>query len=113
MDELTKQNHDLNNLKARLTQENFDLQRQVQELDSSNAALAKAKGQLQHALDDTKSRLDEESRVRAVFAARCCRARVDWCEESAMRTLSQLKLQKYGLGVNQTIEFRLVIFPCL
>ena len=63
VDDLSKQNHDLNNLKARLTQENFDLQRQVQELDSSNAALSKAKGQLQHALDDTKSRLDEESRV--------------------------------------------------
>jgi len=63
LEEFTRQNHDLNNLKARLTQENFELQRQVQELDSSNATLAKAKAQLQAQLDDAKARLDEETRV--------------------------------------------------
>ena len=51
-------------LKARLTQENFELQRQIQDLDSSNATLAKAKSSLQAQLDDAKSRLDEESRLR-------------------------------------------------
>ena len=51
-------------LKARLTQENFELQRQIQDLDSSNATLAKAKSSLQAQLDDAKSRLDEESRMR-------------------------------------------------
>ena len=55
--------HELNGLKARLTQENFELHRQVQELDSSNAALAKARAQLQQQLDEAKSRLEEESRV--------------------------------------------------
>ena len=51
-------------MKARLTQENFELQRQIQDLDSSNATLAKAKSSLQAQLDDAKSRLDEESRMR-------------------------------------------------
>ena len=51
-------------LKARLTQENFELQRQIQDLDSSNATLAKAKASLQAQLDGAKSRLDEESRLR-------------------------------------------------
>lgn len=63
VDDLSRQNHDLNGLKARLTQENFELQRQVQDLDASCGALTKAKSQLQHQLDDTKNRLDEESRV--------------------------------------------------
>ena len=52
-------------LKARLTQENFELQRQIQDIDSSNAILSKAKSSLQVQLDDAKSRLDEESRVRS------------------------------------------------
>ena len=47
-----------------MTQENFELQRQIQDLDSSNATLAKAKSSLQAQLDDAKSRLDEESRLR-------------------------------------------------
>ena len=64
LEETLRQNQDLNNLKARLTQENFELQRQVQELDASNAALSKAKAQLQAQLDETKARLDEETRVR-------------------------------------------------
>ncbi len=64
VDDLTRQNNDLNNLKARLTQENFELQRQIQDLDGSNGALSKAKSQLQAALDDAKSKLDEETRVR-------------------------------------------------
>lgn len=64
VEETTRQNQDLNNLKARLTQENFELQRQVQELDASNAALSKARSQLQAQLDETKARLDEETRVR-------------------------------------------------
>jgi myosin heavy chain 6/7 len=63
VDDLTRSNGDLNNLKARLTQENFELQRHVQDLDSSNGALSKAKSQLQAALDEAKSRLEEETRV--------------------------------------------------
>jgi len=63
LDETSRLNQDLNNLKARLTQENFELQRQVQELDASNAALSKARAQLQAQLDEAKGRLDEETRV--------------------------------------------------
>jgi len=62
-EEFARVNQDLNNLKARLTQENFELHRQVQELDSSNGLLSKAKAQLQIQLDDAKARLDEETRV--------------------------------------------------
>jgi len=54
---------DLNGLKAKLTHENFELQRQVQELDSNNAALAKLRAQLQQQLDEAKARLEEETRV--------------------------------------------------
>ena len=64
VEELSRLNADFNNLKARITQENFELHRQVQDLDSSNAALSKAKSQLQAQLDETKARLDEETRVR-------------------------------------------------
>jgi len=63
LEETTRQNQDLNNLKARMTQENFELQRQVQELDASNAGLSKARSQLQAQLDEAKARLDEETRV--------------------------------------------------
>lgn len=63
VDELTRANNDMNGLKARLTQENFDLQRTVQDLDAQAGALAKAKSSLQIQLDDYKNRLDEESRT--------------------------------------------------
>lgn len=63
VDDLTRQLNDANSAKARLTQENFDLQHQVQELDGANAGLAKAKAQLQILCDDLKRNLDDESRV--------------------------------------------------
>lgn len=63
VDELTRQNTDLNGLKTRLTQENFELQKQVQDLDASAGALAKAKSALQAQVDELKSRLDDEGRV--------------------------------------------------
>lgn len=64
VDDLTRQLNDANNVKARLTKENFDLQHQAQELDSANAALAKSRQQLQTAVDDLKRQLDDETRVR-------------------------------------------------
>ena len=67
-DDLTKQNQDLNGVRARLTQENFELHRQVQDLDASTAALSKAKSLLQVQLDDAKNRLDDESRVGSHYA---------------------------------------------
>lgn len=66
VDDLTRQNNDLNGIKGRLTQENFDLQHQVQELDAANAGLAKAKSQLQVQVDDLKRNLDDESRVKII-----------------------------------------------
>lgn len=66
VDDLTRQNNDLNGLKARLTSENQELQRQLQSLDSSNATLSKTKIQLQSAAEDAKSRLEDESRVQLV-----------------------------------------------
>jgi len=68
-DEFAHLNQDLNNLKARLTQENFELHRQVQDLDSSNGNLSKTKVQLQLQLDEAKARADEEGRVRTPLAA--------------------------------------------
>lgn len=70
VDDMTRQLNDLNSLKARLTQENFDLQHQVQELDGANASLAKAKSQLQAMCDDLKRNLDDESRVRYKIVTR-------------------------------------------
>ena len=63
VDELTRQLTDANGIKARLTTENFELQRQCQDLDSANAALSKAKSQLSAALDDAKRTADDEARV--------------------------------------------------
>ena len=66
-------------LKARLTQENFELQRSIQDLDSSNASLAKAKSSLQHQLDDAKSRLDEENRLRSQLTVQITNMQVCKC----------------------------------
>ena len=63
IEELTRLNQDLNSWKARLTQENFELHRQVQDLDSSNGVLSKSKTALQLQLDDLKARLDELNQV--------------------------------------------------
>ena len=63
VDEMNVQIQSLTSFKVKITQENFDLQHSVQELDSSNAALAKAKSQLQAQNDDLKRNLDDETRV--------------------------------------------------
>lgn len=64
VDDLTRANNDLAGVKAKQAQDIHDLQRQLQELDSSNAHLTKAKAQLQALLDEAKARLEDESRVR-------------------------------------------------
>jgi len=78
VEELTRQNQDLNGLKAKLSHENFELHRQVQELDRSNAELSKVRVLLQQQLDDTKSRLDEESRVRNQLTIQLTNLQVDF-----------------------------------
>ena len=65
-DEQSHQLQDANVLKARLGQENFELQRQLREFDVSNVSLAKIKTSLQLELDDLKQRLAEETRVLTV-----------------------------------------------
>jgi len=77
-DELLRVNNDLNNLKARLSQENFELHRQVQELDSANGVLSKAKSTLQIQLDDAKNRLDEETRQRNQLTIQLTNLQVDF-----------------------------------
>lgn len=67
VEELTRQNHELNGIKARLSQENYTLHHQVQELDRANAELTRVKVLLQQQVDDLKARLDEESNVRTIF----------------------------------------------
>lgn len=47
-------------------QENFDLQRQVQELDAALTTTSKARSSLQAQLDDLKKQLEDEIRVRPV-----------------------------------------------
>ena len=63
VEDLSRQVNDLSSLKSRLTQENFDIQHRVKELDSSNTALSKAKNHLQNQNDDLKRSLDDEIRV--------------------------------------------------
>lgn len=62
-DEQNRQLQDANALKTRLGQENYELHRHLQELDTNNASLTKTKTALQQDLDETKTRLDEETRV--------------------------------------------------
>ena len=67
VDELTRQNQELQGIKGRLSQDNHNLHHQVQELERANADLAKAKLHLQQQVEDLRNRLDEETRV-------CCLA---------------------------------------
>ena len=63
IDDLTRTNQELKNAKDRLGSENTELQRQLHDLDMSSGNLTKTKAQLQHQLDEAKSKLEEESRV--------------------------------------------------
>jgi chromosome segregation ATPase len=64
-DELSRNNSDLSNTKNRLTQENAELQRQLHDLENNCGAFSKTKSQLQLQLEETKAKLEEESRVSA------------------------------------------------
>ena len=72
LDELTRQNNDLNSWKARLTQENFELHRQVQDLDSNTGSLNKAKAFLQAQVDELKAQLDEVNGVSCHLVCDVC-----------------------------------------
>jgi len=65
VDELTRVNQDLLTLKARLTQENSDLQHQFHEMESSFGSTSKIKIQIQQQLDEAKAKYEEEGRARA------------------------------------------------
>ena len=63
VDELTRQNQELQGIKSRLSQDNHNLHHQVQDLERVNTELAKAKIHLQQQVEDLRNRLDEETRV--------------------------------------------------
>jgi uncharacterized coiled-coil protein SlyX len=63
MEELSHQLMEANALKARLSQENYELHNHMHDLDTDNAALAKAKTAMIQELDDLKIKADEETRV--------------------------------------------------
>jgi multidrug resistance efflux pump len=65
IDELTRNNSDLNNAKNRLSQENSDLHRQIHDFENNLGTFSKTKSQLQLQLEEIKSRLDDETRVSA------------------------------------------------
>jgi len=63
VEDQSRQLQDANALKARLGQENLELHRHLQDMDSGNAALTKGKNALQQELEETKMKLDDETRV--------------------------------------------------
>jgi len=62
-DELTRNNSDLTNTRNRLNQENAELHRTIHDLENNCGSFSKTKSQLQIQLEETKARLEEESRV--------------------------------------------------
>ena len=67
VEDQARQLQDANSLKARLGQENLELHRHLQDLDTGNAALSKAKTALQQELEQVKMKLDDETRVTHSF----------------------------------------------
>lgn len=65
-EDLQKQLNEHNTVRARLTTQNFELTKTVQEYETSFVSLSKTKHMLEVQLDDTKKSLDDESRVRTV-----------------------------------------------
>ena len=68
VEDQSRQLQDANALKVRLGQENLELHRHLQDLDSGNAVLSKAKTALQQELEEAKMKLDDETRVRNHFS---------------------------------------------
>jgi len=64
IDDFTRSTHDLNGLKSRLTSENAELQRQLHDIEQSQSSTSRTKLQLQHALDEAKTKLEDETKVR-------------------------------------------------
>ena len=63
VEDQSRQLQDANAFKVRLGQENLELHRHLQDLDTGNAALSKAKTALQQELEEVKMKLDDETRV--------------------------------------------------
>jgi len=70
LEDQSRQLQDANVLKARLGQENLEIHRHLQDLDTGNAILSKAKAALQQELEETKMKLDDETRVINHFVKR-------------------------------------------
>lgn len=69
MDEAHRSLGDLDAAKKRLTVENSEFQRQLEEAESQISQLSKLKMSLQTQLDDVKRMADEEGRVSRFFFA--------------------------------------------
>jgi len=67
VDDLTRQLNDSNAHKSRLTQENFELQKALQDLEASSGNLSKLKITLTTQLEDMKRVADDESKVSSHF----------------------------------------------
>ena len=67
-EDVSRQLQDANALVSRLGQENLELHRSLQDLDSGNAGLAKANSSLQQELEETKMKLEDETRVSNQFS---------------------------------------------
>lgn len=61
---MTRQLNDSNSAKSRLTQENFELQKALQDLESGNTSMSKLKITLTTQLEEMKRVADDEGRVR-------------------------------------------------
>ena len=67
------------------------VQRQVQDLDSVNGALSKAKSQLQMQVDDYKTKLEEETRV----SSNCIT--VSMSSKNVLQNLNGIYTGRYGI----------------
>jgi myosin heavy chain 6/7 len=57
--------------KARVTNENADLARQLEETEAQISQMSRAKGTMNSQIDEAKRTADEESRERQSLAAQC------------------------------------------
>lgn len=62
-DELKKTCSDLEIIKGRITQENVEITRQLEEQESKNSQLMKAKKNLEQQMEELKKQLEDEMRV--------------------------------------------------
>jgi phage-related tail protein len=60
---VTKSNQELTAVRARLTQENSELHRQLQDIEAKYSSVSQLKTQIQQKFDAAQAKLDEQHRV--------------------------------------------------